>query len=318
MKIAILGGGMPGLLSSYVFGRHKNVKTMLFEPGELCKEFLIGGLRYTYLTDEIVELLAELNLVYSDYSLRGGILLKDTVEKYPECFKEFDKENVKRIQTDYWRKTRKTELDGYIRQSLIDPISAKPKKVVRPNYEWMISELSRNSNVIKSKIKKIDENFVVMHDNSRFGFDYLIVTIPLWEMKKYVRDWYIPSGQAMKLNTALIVTPKDRYAKWDYVYTPYTPANCIHRFTSHELGYLVEANGDLDFVDLVSDLNFLFYDGWYLNQMFKNLKGYLLPLVKKPQWPSNVVPLGRFAKWNFRITLDSTLAEIKSLERRWF
>jgi hypothetical protein len=131
-------------------------------------------------------------------------------------------------------------------------------------------------------------------------------------------SWYIPHGVAMKLNIANVQIRRDKYAAWDYVYTPYTPANAIHRFSPHNSEYAVEINGELDQLALESDLNFLFCEGWYIHSLQRNLKGHLLPLEQNFQWPGNVAPLGRFAQWDSRATVDTVHDEALKIGKRWF
>ena len=121
----------------------------------------------------------------------------------------------------------------------------------------------------------------------------------------------------MRLNI-INVTPRfDRYANWDYVYTPYTPDNLIHRLSPNGGGYCAEANGELDEIQMHNDLQALFADGYQVDSITERLKGHLLPLAARPEWPSNVVPIGRFAKWDPRSTTDVSLADAYALAEQW-
>jgi hypothetical protein len=104
---------------------------------------------------------------------------------------------------------------------------------------------------------------------------------------------------------------------FDYVYTPYTPADTVHRFSPNVGGYSVEANGILDRDRLQSDLAFIFPDGYVLEGIKEGLKGHLLPLPESVVWPDNVAPLGRFACWDSRVTADIVLRDAMELKQRW-
>lgn len=80
----------------------------------------------------------------------------------------------------------------------------------------------------------------------------------------------------------------------------------------------MESNGELDREKLESDLNFIFREGWYIEDLREGLKGHLLDLEKEPEWPDNIAPIGRFAKWDPRATTDVTLEDAEALAQRWF
>jgi hypothetical protein len=130
--------------------------------------------------------------------------------------------------------------------------------------------------------------------------------------------FYVPQACAMKLNIAHVQPKHDKYAKWDFVYTPYTPANYIHRLSPHEGIYTVEANGELDEIKLHSDLHFIFDDGYCVTKVHSGLKGHLLPLEVQPEYPANIAPIGRFARWDSRATVDVVLEDSIALAKRWF
>jgi len=121
----------------------------------------------------------------------------------------------------------------------------------------------------------------------------------------------------MRLNLISVEAQRDEYSKWDYVYMPYTPADAIHRISPMDGGFTCEANGELDPSSVESDLNFIFKSGYYIKSVKEGLKGHLLPLPARPEWPDNVVPLGRFAKWDPRSTLDVVLEDANAIAEHW-
>jgi hypothetical protein len=318
MKRAIIaGGGVSGLICAYVFSKHKDVETKVLEPRTIGGEFLAGGLKYIHRTDMMEWLFRKLGVMYSHYTINGGIMLRGDVLPYPKCFQEFNKIDAARIQADHYRKTRRMEPGTHGNQAMNDPASIKPRRALRCHFPEMINKLAEHADVIRSGVSKVEDEHVVLSSGDTMPYDYLVLTVPLWVIKRVVK-FYVPDGNAMKLNVAVINPKKDRYARWDYVYTPYTPEDCIHRLSPEGAGYAVEVNGNLDKQALYSDLNFIFRDGWYIESLREGLKGHLLPLDSRPELPENVELLGRFARWDPRATTDVTLEDAADLAQRWF
>ncbi len=315
-KVVIAGGGISGLACNYVFSQYRNVDVKVLEPVQPGGEFLAGGLKYIHRTDEVVSMFTDLGMVFSNYSVRGGIMLRGKVEQYPKCFEGMDRAEAHRIQADHYRKTRLSEPGKHSRRAMNDPASVKPRRALRCDFESMITALAARAVIVPTGLQKVGVKILYLADGSILPYDYLVLTIPLWVIRRCV-DWYVPHGVAMRLNVINVQPRKDRYARWDYVYTPYTPENTIHRFSVHGSGYAMEANGDLDHNKLHGDLNFIFSGGWWIGNIKAGLKGHLLPLDQEAQWPDNVAPLGRFAKWDSRATMDVVLADSIGLAERW-
>lgn len=318
-KIVIIGGGISGLIANYVFKRHdyaRKCDIKVVEVGKIGGEFAIGGLKYIHRTDNMVRLFNELHLPYSNYTVRGGIMLRGDVLPYPNCFEGMDPQERSRIRQDHYTKTRRTAPGPWSERSMNDPASIKPRKALRCDFEDLIHGLALKADVIPESFMRLTPKSASCSNQIKLPYDYLIFTIPLWIIRPNVQ-FYVPHGVAMNLNIAKVVPVKDEYAKWDYVYTPYTPGDCIHRFSPSGNGYVVEANGTLDNHSMESDLNFIFPQGYYISGMKTGLKGHLLPLPQKPEWPGNVVPLGRFAQWEPRATADVVLDEAQKLAKRW-
>lgn len=315
-RVLIVGGGVSGLVCAYAM-RQVGVEPTILEPNKLGGEFLAGGLKYIHETDDVKKMFDDMGLAYSDYSIQGGILLRNVVQPYPKCLGEMAPEDSAAVQADHYRKTRRSEPGDDAKRAMNDPASTKPRKALRCDFFDMVRQLSEDLNIIKAGVKKIEAQDVITSDGVKIPYDYCVVTIPLWALKWMV-NWYVPEGVSMRLNLAQVTPRKDRYASWDYVYTPYTPDDVIHRISQHGSGYSVEANGILDNMKLHSDLNFIFPEGWTIEDLKEGLKGHLLPLQNQPDWPGNIAPLGRFAQWDPRATTDTTLEEAKKLTKRWF
>lgn len=318
-KVIIIGGDIAGLLCAYLFKKY-GVEVKVIEPGLLGENFIDGGLEFIYNTQPITTILNELDILYSDYNIHGGILLRDKIEKYPAYFKnkKIKKVEVQRIKSDYFRKTRlvKAIIDNP-KKAISDLLeTTRSKRAVRMDNEELVFSLSKNLNIIKATPLSIDDSNVLT-TRGKFKYDFLVFTQPLWVLKDLV-DWYVPYSLATKLNTVTVIALGHKYIAYDYILTPYTPSDHIHRFFSYEQGFKMEISGELDYYKLQSDLNFIFKNGWYLKDIKQDLFGFLLPLENKVQWPYKIAPLGRFAKWDQKITLDTTLVEIIELAKKWF
>ncbi len=318
--IVIVGGGVSGLVASYVFaqyGRH----SVILEPQTPGGDFLLGGLKYIHRTDAMAAMFDELALAWSDYKITGGILLRGKVELYPKCFSAMEKSEAERIQADHFRKTRRLEPGQFGSSAMNDPAAAKgPRRAIRCDFKSMVSKLVSRATVLKHGLSKIDSRNNAVQLSSGLWIDYarLILTIPLWVVRT-MADFYVPHGMAMKLNLIQVRPLQDHYARWDYVYTPYTPANAVHRFSPKGTGYSCEVNGDWKRQEphARDDLAFIFQDGFLVEGIETNVKGHLLALQEVPAWPDNVAPLGRFAKWDPRATTDVTLEDAHALAEAW-
>lgn len=317
-RVIIVGGGVSGLVCSHAFKKHKGLDVKVLEPSTPGGEFLAGGLKYIHHTEAMTEMFDELDVLHSNYTVQGGILLRGKVQPYPKCFMEMDKGEARRIQADHYRKTRRAEPDDRIaKQAMNDPAAAKPRRALRCHFPEMIEQLAAKADIVPVGLVKVEADHILVSGDRKMPYDYLVMTIPLWIIRQCV-SFYVPEGMAMKLNVALVIPSQDSYARWDYVYTPYTPADSIHRISPSGEHYSVETNGDLDNTALASDLNFIFKHGWSIESLREGLKGHLLELERQPNWPENIAPLGRFARWDSRATTDVTLDNATELARRWF
>lgn len=333
-RMVIVGGGISGLIASWVFTQCRGLDVKVVEPGKPGGDFMAGGLKYMHNTDEMCEMLRDLGVNYANYSVQGGILLHGNVEAHPGCFRGMDKDRALRIQHDHYRKTRKLEPDSFAARSMNDPEANGPRRALRCDMERVMRELIQRAPLVKASAIAIEPHKLMVNNgtvDSPIPYDYLLTTLPLWVNKKLA--WFgeeLPTGMAVKLNLIMVEPPQkgDDYAQWDYVYTPYTPENLIHRISPRDGGYTLEFNGDWPddapkddpdplSIRITSELNFLFKDGWALSDAKKGLNGHLIPLATKPDWPQNVRPIGRFAQWDPRATSDVVLSTCLKLADEW-
>lgn len=327
-RIFVIGGGITGLVCANVFKKY-GADVVVYEQNTLGGEFLTGGLRYIHHTIAMEKFMEDMEQIWTDYRIKGGILLKGKVEKYPSYLSEMPKDEAYRIRCDHFKKTRLMMPGDFGAQGMNDPSSTKPSTALRCDFESFIKNMASRVKVVKAGLIKIIGNKAFFNNSTVGNFDYIVLTIPLWVVNGIV-DFEIPDAVAMKLNIAIVNGAKILYSKsdgstalrdpylgWDYIYTPYTPSDCIHRISYSDDGYAVEFNGDYDGERLYSDLNFLFKDGWEMVRIRKNLRGHLLPLDGKLKLPENMALLGRFAAWEPRMTVDVVLDKSIELSKRW-
>jgi hypothetical protein len=321
MKIAVVGGGMSGLIAAYVFQKHRNVSVTVYEPSRPAAEFLSGGLKYIHRTEDTVRLLHDHGVVFTNYTVRGGILLHGKVEQHPGCFLGMEAGRAKRIQEDHWRKTRRTEPGDFSRRSMNDPEASGTRRGLRCSPKDLVTAMAAETHIRSEAIVRIEHNRLIGATGQPYGFHFAIVTVPLWIVRRMV-NWDVPEAYAVKLNVIVAEPLRDpMFTKWDYVYTPYTPANLIHRVSPSGDDYHCEFNGIWEEGAtndrVASDLNFLFPSGWVINDVKRGLNGHLLPIGGKLEWPNNIRPLGRYACWDPRATTDVTLRDAFKLAQEW-
>lgn len=321
-RVVIIGGGVSGLIAAWAFRRCRDVQVQVLEAAKPGGDFLSGGLKYIHRTDAMLELFSDLGITYTNYSVQGGILLHGAVEPYPGVLRGMDKVRALRIQHDHYRKTRRTEPDEFASRSMNDPESSGPKKALQCDLEEFVSRLIVGAPVLPDAAKAIKPHVVQGTSGANYPYDFLVLTIPLWVLRRLV--WFeLPAALSVKLNIVRVETIGNPYAKWDYVYTPYTPEGLIHRLSPHEGEWSCEFNGDWAEGDddvsrkMTNELNFLFRNGWALTSVKRGLNGHLLPMAEKPSWPANVAPLGRFAEWDPRATSDVVLDNVWKMIDRW-
>lgn len=320
-RVVIVGGGMSGLVASWAFQEHGQDPVILEPQPVLGGDFLAGGLKYIHKTASMMAMLDFHDVPYADYTINGAIYLKGKVEPYPAHIDTLDPEQSATIQADHYRKTRRMEIGSFGAKSMNDPGSGKSdRRALRCDPKELIDALAAVARVQKAGVRAIESKTsrIQLGDGTWMEYDKLVLTIPLWVIARMC-DWFVPEGMALALNIIRVQPKRDPFAKWDYVYTPYTPGDAIHRISAAEGGWDCEVNGDWSKIEAkaMDDLAALFPAGFTIANIKTGLKGHLIELPEPVRWPENVAPLGRFAKWDPRATTDVTLDDAFRLATRW-
>jgi len=317
----IIGNNIEALFASYVLAEHGE-RSVIIESGDIGKDFLSDGIKYLFKNDKVIEIFYDLDVPYSEYMMRGGILLRDEIHNYPQILDNLSMVEIRRIQYDHFRKTRKTCPSSFGRTLMNDPGMIKTIRcAIKCDFDQLISSLINDSSIIRRNVEKIHSksSCVELDHGNLFQYKRLILTEPLWKIKQR-SDFYVPVGMAMSLNLIHVIPfSSSRFSKWDYVYTTYTPDDAIYRISSSSIGCVAEANGDWEDIkyNVLSDLAFLFPEGFHIEKQTTNLKGYLLDSQEKIEWPDNVFPLGKFAQWNSSVSLSDTLLQMYKYTKEW-
>ncbi len=295
MKVVIIGGGISGLLAVHAF-RGVGVVPTLIERDKPGGQFFAGGLRTFRDSSVMRELLDVLGVVYTRFSINGGILLRKRIKRYPLYFQQDGCDEAGQVLADLWAKCHKTLPSTRKKWVMADAARDAAKGMLRCDWERLITLLVGECDPVKGTFDRATETNVLTVEGEIYPFDRLVMTLPLWQLEG--RLWFdVPSGVATRLTMAYVLPHKDCYLAWDYVYTPYTPGTCVQRLSPHLDGYVVEASGQPTRLALESDLQFLFPDGYQLRWVRSGLNGYLLPLEQDVCWPDSVGAVGRYAQW---------------------
>jgi hypothetical protein len=319
-KVIIVGSDIYGMIANYILVKN-GLKPFVVDENLMGGDFLSGGFKYVKNCSPILRMFNELDLAYSDYSARGGILLRGGVKQYPNYLTELPLRISSKIKQDYYRKTRKAEPGRYFMSSMNESASSF-YRAVRCDFADLVFELSSFIDLYSSGVEKIDskDNVLILRDGNCIKYDYLILTIPLWEIKEIVdENFYIPSVEAMARNLITVSPVIDKFVRWDYIFTPYTPSDAIHIISSDGCDLTAEANGGWSKIEknVLEDLAYIFSDGYYIKKIEKGLKGHLMQNKCKSVLPNNVALIGKYSQWSQSMTIDKTFSSMGKILDRW-
>lgn len=281
MKVRINGGDITGLVVARIMraaGHHARV----FERSIPGASALLPRFKYLERSKEVTRFLDGLGVLYGEYSIASGVMLHG---KVVPC-----RENLTQsVQHAHWKKTRMTSpAPGEEVKGVTDPEVGPKRKAVSLDWGDLRKPLLRD---------------VTIEADAKDAFDLTVETRPMWEFAEG------SDAMAATLNLVPVKAVGEGFIRWDLVYTPFTPADCIHRFYHHAGGYICECSGQIDEDRLTSDLNFLFPRGWHVDGEIQIAHGHLLPLEHRPSVPPGVHRIGRLAQWDEGVTMTNVIRE---------
>lgn len=286
MRIAVYGGDLTGLVVARIL-RGKGHSVTVIEREVPGQSATTSRFKYLERTDEVTALLDGMGVTFDEYTVSAGVMLHGRVVPCREHL-------TQAVHHAYWGKTRMTSAPEGPVLGVIDPEVGTRRKAVALDWRDLRRPLMTGATI---------------RGEAEDAFDLKIETRPLWK-SHFVS---CPDAMAVTLNMIPIRCARDRYLRWDLVYTPFTPADCVHRIYHSNDGYVCEFSGSLDDDRLTSDLNFLFPDGWHDDGDIESGYGYLLPMIDRPVWPDGVRPIGRLAQWDEQVTMTRVIREAKAV-----
>lgn len=287
MRVCISGGDITGLIAAYVC-RARGHSVVLVERGSvLGQSALLPTHKYLERTPEVLTLLDGLGVVYAEYTLATGLLQGASVVECPRRVSEA-------VHHAHWRKTRLTAMPtGAV--GLSDPEVTSRRYGV--SFDW------------RDFVKRLSTGLQVARDAGGLlsMADLVLETVPLWESRLVKHE----GAMAVALNMLPVRASRDRYLRWDIVYTPHTPGNAIHRlYHGEESGYVCEFSGVISEDSVTSDLNYLFPEGWHVDGPMATTTGKLVELQERPVWNPKVRPVGRVARWDEGVTMTRVIRDV--------
>lgn len=288
MRVCISGGDVVGLIAAHMC-RARGHSVVLVERSTLGSSAFLPTLKYLERSAEVMTLLDTLGIVYGEYTLMTGLFERGGIVPCPRRVADA-------VHHAHWRKTRLTTMPaGAV--GLADPEVTSKRRAV--SFDW------------RAFVKQLSSGLTVVPDLGGLAHtaDLTFETLPLWESRlvsEGARD-----AMAVSLNMLPVRVTRDRYLRWDVVYTPHTPGSAIQRFYhAEEAGYVCEFSGVVSEDAVTSDLNFLFPEGWHVDGPLATAHGALVALNERPVWQPRVRPVGRVAQWDEGITVTRVIRQV--------
>jgi hypothetical protein len=292
MRICVNGGDVVGLIAAHLCRARGHAVVLVERSSTLGASAFLPTHKYLERSPEVLRLLDELGILYGEYTLATGLLQRGEVTLCPRRVSDA-------VHHAHWRKTRLTAMPVNS-AGLSDPEVTSKRYAVSLDWRDLVKRLSNGLKVVR------DMGGLVS------SVDLVLETVPLWE-STFAKPEGARDAMAVTLNLLPVKASKDRYLRWDVVYTPHTPGNAIHRlYHGEESGYVCEFSGVVSEDAVTSDLNYLFPDGWHADGELAVTSGKLVALQDRPRWNDNVRPIGRMAMWDEGVTLTRVVRDVVS------
>jgi len=227
VKVAILGGGLSGLVSAQAF--KDSAQVTIIEPGRPGGTFAAGGFKYFHATEAMQSLCDNLSLQWCEVPIKGGILLDGSVRPYPDHLRQLPEPQALDIMRAHFDKTRG---DGeFTKTAMNDPWGHKPDKLIT-DVNKFIEACMRGVDWMKASARSLVTPNRVETTNGSLDFDLLVNTLPLWIFGRMMpKDAHGETPDLMhKIATATShsaeVPHRQQQARWVRL--------CVH--TVHQVG----------------------------------------------------------------------------------
>ena len=293
-----------------------NLKVVVIEPATLGGAFKNSGLKYLRWDDHLASIVTQCGVAAVKQPVKGGVLVSAPPDApvawdYPG---DMDERMVQSLQEEHYSMTRGT-MEGFTYDVMNFGGREQFKMVTTP---MLCEALTADAQVIQSMISRIYPS-----DGSCYlkigGGQMIEAGMTLWTphlafLARMMDETSIQTN-ALTLNVMVCEAMSEWWATHDYVYTS-TCAKKVHRISATDPIGSVQAewNGEGLSEDVLSDLEAM--DLLPRMDTHKPLPGHLLPLSNKDKktikgWESHGIrPLGRFAEWDGRATVDKNIYKL--------
>ena len=245
------------------------------------------------------------------------MLIQGELVGYPNQLRKLGVERHTRIRYDWYVKTRCMEPPDYSKQRFRDPIAETQHKALAFSRAELVDRLVEAVEIESETVITVKGNRVYC-DRGTLLFDYCCSTIPLWDAQRVFRDLNLPDSIVVPQTIYRVETERNNFARFDHVYTPYTPGDAVNSVAWRDGSYIAEVSGKHAEQAIIEDLNFLFEGHYYVSEVHTGLSGPLVGLSNMPRWPlDTIAPLGRLAEWDQRSNLARTIDRALILARKW-
>lgn len=318
MKVVVIGGGIAGLIATDTLIR-RGLRPTLVEAGSLGGQWAaLRALKYLRYTEPLKARLADLGIEGEVEPVNGGAMVRPGfIVPHPRClgWEGFGD----RLMAAHWEKTRGC---GAVDSRSMNggPGGAPNPHRIRTNGADLAAALAararEGADVHEGVPVAAIGKRTVSVGTEGIPYDSLVTTVPLWAFRGLwagpevgVHTTSAPTARRLFIKTYRAPSFSRGHSGWDYIYTPWTAHGVVHRVSpgpddtwnaeANLLASQPEARMERDAADILGD------DAELLATV--RTHGHLLPLDAPPVYPDRVYPLGRFAQWDGRATVDKVL-----------
>ena len=317
-RIGILGGGIVGIFTSLVLSE---LDPMIISP-ELGGTWASGGLKLLKHHPDIERLLDKYGVSHTSYNVSGGVWWDGEM---------YDLKDVPQAaQQAHYLKTRGT-MEGYTDKCMND--KAEDERCFEFKYEHFIELATNELTQFRASVSAIvlKDNYVIVHTDrgASFGFDFVMSSIPLPQVKSLIQGYHLPDAECNRISVgsfkAMVRSPWKRM----YVYLPgdggvhrISRSGLVSQYWSMETTDDVCAMGTPPLIadgywqDAIPHIQEVLPDARYVKHIGSML-GHLLPLKKPLVYPERITPIGRFASWDSRETVDVAIRKVLEWKKTW-
>ena len=316
-KIVVIGGGMAGLAAAAAFAG-PGVSVTIVDPSPPGGVFAQGGFKYFHDTPDSRRMLGAAELMLEgSVPVRGGILLDGEVRPYPEWLRDMPQPQAQSIMDQHYAKTRggQRPVGG---KAMNDPFGDKPGRLIFDPAKFIKGVLKRVTWLPMSVTMVTDE--YVSNGSRGVAYDFLINTLDVRLFAHLARRTvpelveHTEKARTTDVTIFRVITDSDRLAGFDYIYTPFTHNDTIHRVSRGASWYDCETAKPMgkQLAGAFSDIGSIF-SAKPLVTFAATIPGHVCPFEGEQAFTDSLrdhwIMVGRFASWDGRCTVDKAFRQ---------